>query len=85
MSPLQLASHANSEELHLEFEFRRLNKILIESNNSRSVFAEIFFQEYLNEKKKKRWADKTPGNTFFCRRVIKILSECEIYSYFQRS
>ena len=45
----------------------KLHCFLKESGYSRSTFARLFFQSYLIHKNKTRWADKTPGNTFFIK------------------
>jgi hypothetical protein len=53
MSLLQLASHANSEELHFELEFRILrNKSLLKNNNIKKIlnFTKIvYFKKNLQQ------------------------------------
>lgn len=50
----------------------QLFDILEKVDYDRKLFIQYFFESYQTAKGKKRWADKTPGNTFFIKDIIKM-------------
>jgi len=51
---------------------KMLQQYYHEANHKRKEFANLFFNSYASYKKKKRWADKTPGNTFFINDLARL-------------
>ncbi len=71
---LSISDISKIEHRLLKYPHVTVNKIyeMLElAKYRRHVFSKYFFDEYLNYSKKGRWAEKTPGNTFFIESLLR--------------